>query len=282
MRFMNKTPATDNPHANLVESKWKTAIVVAITVAALGYLFLRPILNQQFGWKLPDIFAADNQVAENDKKDGDNELVKKSSGAQDKTHSKSKSDRGSSETSAGKSLEKNASSKTVESKSKPSSPNAKSNAPRGPPKSGVFNTGGAKSNNSKTTAEPELGQLTKAPSGELRSTAGLIYGRGSRDGTRLKHVMRHAEDDLSKPIHGVFDGKQDEILALIDQAYLMAKKGSNNVTSSKQRDRTVYTIYFSKRIGYVGGQKGKQKKNPICKELSLVLEGDRVITAYPK
>jgi hypothetical protein len=94
--------------------------------------------------------------------------------------------------------------------------------------------------------------------------------------------MRHAEDDLSKPIHGVFDGKQDEILALIDQAYLMAKKGSNNVTSSKQRDRTVYTIYFSKRIGYVGGQKGKQKKNPICKELSLVLEGDRVITAYPK
>lgn len=279
---MNKTPATGNPHASLIESKWKTAIVVAITVAALGYLFLRPILNQQLGWKLPDVFESDNQVAENDKKDVDNELDKKSSGAQDEAHSKSKSDKGFGEDSASQAPEEKSSSKTYNSKSQPRSSNSKSNAPRGPPLPGGFNTGGSGSNNASATAEPKLGQLTTTPSGDFKSTAGLIYGRGSREGTRLKHVMRHAEDDLSKPIHGVFDGTQNEILALIDQAYLLAKKGSKNVTSSKQRDRTVYTIYFSKRIGYVGGQKGKQKTNPICKELRLVLEGDRVITAYPK
>lgn len=279
---MNKTPATDNPHASLIESKWKTAIVVAITVAALGYLFLRPILNQQLGWKLPDVFESDNQVAENDKENLDKQIERKTSGEQNDASSNSKSQKSASEDSASQSPEEKSSSKTYNSKSQPRSSNSKSNAPRGPPLPGGFNTGGSGSSNASATAEPKLGQLTTTPSGDFKSTAGLIYGRGSREGTRLKHVMRHAEDDLSKPIHGVFDGTQDEILALIDRAYLLAKKGSNNVTSSKQRDRTVYTIYFSKRIGYVGGQKGKQKRNPICKELSLVLEGDRVITAYPK
>lgn len=279
---MNKTSNKTNPYEKSPEAKWKTTIVVVITVAALGYLFLRPVLNAQFGWKLPDFLGAEEKVAEKkdkpkEKKDADGKLDTKFDGAKNSSDAKSESKKEASSAATSQTPTKPSSPKKTQSTSKSGSTKTNSNAPRGPPKSS-----GSKPGNSKSNSEPKLGQLTKLSSGDFKSTAGLIYGKGSRDGTRLKHVMKHAEDDLSKPVHGVFDGSQEEVLALIDQAYTLAKKNSKNVTSSKQRDRTVYTVYFSKRIGYVGGQKGKRTKNPMCKELSLVLEGNRVITAYPK
>lgn len=278
---MNKTSNKTNSYEKSPEAKWKTTFVVVITVAALGYLFLRPVLNAQFGFKLPDLLGAD-KVAEKkneseEKKNTGEKLDAKSDVAKNSSDTKSESKENASSAAESQTPPKQSSPKKTQSTSKSSSTKTNSNAPRGPPKSS-----GSTSGNLKTKSEPKLGQLTKLPSGDFKSTAGLIYGRGSRDGTRLKHVMKHAKDDLSKPVHGVFDGTQEEILALIDQAYTLAKKNSKNVTSSTQRDRTVYTIYFSKRIGYVGGQKGKRNKNPMCKELSLVLEKDRVITAYPK
>lgn len=278
---MNKNSNKTNPYEKRPEAKLKTTLVVVITVAALGYLFLRPVLNAQFGWKLPDLLGAEEKVAENDKdkdkasneeKDPDGKLDAKSEVEKNSSGANSESKKSANSDSTNQPPTKQSSPKTNPSTSKPGSTKTNSNTPRGPPKS----------SGSKSAPEPKLGQLTKLSSGDFKSTAGLIYGKGSRDGTRLKHVMKHAKDDLSKPVHGVFDGSQEEILAMIDQAYTMAKKNSKNVTSSRQRDRTVYTVYFSKRIGYVGGQKGKRTKNPMCKELSLVLEGNRVITAYPK
>lgn len=141
---------------------------------------------------------------------------------------------------------------------------------------------GSSSNDSK--AQPRLGKLTlvRGTRDEFRSTAGLMYVPGSADGHRLKHVLKHAEDNLSKPVHGVFDGDRDQILEWIDKAYVMGKKGEKGARKESQRDRTVYTANLNERVGYVGGQKGKRNGNKECRYLRLVLEnGAEVVTAYP-
>ena len=93
--------------------------------------------------------------------------------------------------------------------------------------------------------------------------------------------MRHAEDAPSRPIHGVFDGDQDAILATIDEAYLLTKEGGRGVDARREGDRMVYTVSLNRRIGYVGGQAGKRQQHPAVQRLRLVLEGDRVITCFP-
>lgn len=119
---------------------------------------------------------------------------------------------------------------------------------------------------------------------EFRSTAGLMYVRGSQDGHRLKHVLKHAKDNLDKPVHGVFDGNgdRDKILAWIDIAYEKGKKGGSGTRREQQGDRVVYTVRMSGRIGFVGGQKGKRNNNRACRCLRLVVQnGNEVVTAYP-
>lgn len=133
-----------------------------------------------------------------------------------------------------------------------------------------------------TPAEPALGQLREIGRKVFVSTAGLHYRPGSADGHRLDHIMRHAEDDLSKPVHGVFLGDRDAILKLIDEAYLIAlKRGPPQVIVEDEDDRTVYTVDMKKKIGYVGGEVGQRKKKPACTKLRIVLEGTNVITAFP-
>lgn len=151
------------------------------------------------------------------------------------------------------------------------------------------NPGGSNASGSKTTpknadAKPRLGKLTlvRGTRDEFRSTSGLMYVPGSADGHRLKHVLKHAKDNPSKPVHGVFDGDRDQILEWIDKAYLMGKNGEKGARKESQRDRMVYTANLNERVGYVGGQKGKRNGNKECRYLRLVLEnGTEVVTAYP-
>lgn len=137
----------------------------------------------------------------------------------------------------------------------------------------------------KTTAnKPRLGKLSlvQGTRDEFRSTAGLMYVPGSADGHRLKHVLKHAKDNPSKPVHGVFDGDRDQILEWIDKTYMMGKNGDKQARKESQRDRTVYTANLNERVGYVGGQKGKRNGNKECRYLRLVIEnGTEVVTAYP-
>lgn len=128
---------------------------------------------------------------------------------------------------------------------------------------------------------PALGELREVRNLVFESTAGLRYVPGSADSHRLKHVMQHAKDDLSKSKHGVFEGAEDEILAVIDKAYEEAKKGGKDVRKSQQDERTVYIVNLGRKIGYVGGSFGKRDGNPDCHYLQLVLEDENVITAYP-
>ena len=131
-------------------------------------------------------------------------------------------------------------------------------------------------------AEKEpLGKLTKVSGQTYRTTAGLIYTPGSADGHRLKHVAKHFSDDLSKPVHGVFSGDERENFAAIDEAYLLATTDPKRTKTSKERGRTIHKVDMRRKIGFVGGQVGRRKNKPTCTGIQLVLEGERVITAYP-
>jgi hypothetical protein len=131
-------------------------------------------------------------------------------------------------------------------------------------------------------AESRLGQLTDQGNGVLRSTAGLLYTPGSQEGHRLKHVLRHDNDQPSRPgPHGVFDGDADDLLAVIDEAYLLVKAGSPQIESRQEGQRMVHEVNLGRRIGFVGGQQGRRQGHPPATRVRLVLEEDRVITAFP-
>lgn len=145
----------------------------------------------------------------------------------------------------------------------------------------------SKSKTSKKTSEkdnlPKLGVLKKIGRSLYESTAGLRYGPGSREGHRIKHIMRHAKDQPTRPgKHGVFDAnKQQAVLAVLDEAWLVAKFKKKRAKIDKQGKRTVYTVDMKRRIGYVGGRVGKQRRHPVAKHVRMVLEGRNVITAFP-
>ena len=130
---------------------------------------------------------------------------------------------------------------------------------------------------------PKLGVLKKVGRNLYESTAGLRYGPGSREGHRIKHIMRHAQDQPTRPgKHGVFDAdKQQAVLAVLDEAWLVAKFKKKRAKIDKQGKRTVYTVDMQRRIGYVGGRVGKQRRHPVAKHVRMVLEGRNVITAFP-
>ena len=134
----------------------------------------------------------------------------------------------------------------------------------------------------KAKAQEPLGKLTLVEGKTYRSTAGLVYTPGSAEGHRLKHVAAHFKDNPSKPVHGVFSGTERENFAAIDEAYLIALTEPKRAKIRRERDRTTYEVDLKRKIGYVGGRKGQRSSRPlICTGVKLVLEGDRVITAFP-
>ena len=114
-----------------------------------------------------------------------------------------------------------------------------------------------------------------------RSPGGLIYGPGSAEGHRLRHVARHLENDDDRPVHGVFDGGLEQAVKVIDQAYQWHLEGDRRATSREDRQRTVIEARFDQPIGYVGGEQGADDGFPKASRLRLVVEGDAVITAFP-
>ena len=124
----------------------------------------------------------------------------------------------------------------------------------------------------------------KVKGSDYISPAGLIYGNGPNREHRLEHIFRHAEDQPNRGgRHGVFDGSPDEILQLLDEAYQLTKssESSSQVQTEQDGRRTAYEIQMRRRIGFVGGQTGKRQNHPAALRLKLVLDGARVITAYP-
>jgi hypothetical protein len=126
------------------------------------------------------------------------------------------------------------------------------------------------------------GILREIQTDRFMSPAGLLYTPGSQEGHRLKHVEKHTRDEPSRPgSHGVFDGGMEAAVRFIDQAYERAKSGKSGVTTEEEDGRTVYTVSMGTRVGYVGGRDGNRKNKPMARRIRLVLDGNRVITAFP-
>ena len=111
----------------------------------------------------------------------------------------------------------------------------------------------------------------------------MIYGPGSEEGHRLKHIERHLADIPSRPgSHGVFEGTMVDFLKTIDQAYLKATKREKGSSIKEDDGATVYEASFNSPIGYLGGESGKRQRNPKLTRMRLVVrDGDLVITAFP-
>lgn len=126
------------------------------------------------------------------------------------------------------------------------------------------------------------GLLTEVGRDTYRSPAGLRYTRGSQHGTRLAHLMSHTYDDPDRVgQHGVYDATDPAtVVLLVDEAYRQALAGKK-VRTEREGDQTVYTIDMGRRIGYVGGQSGNRRGKPPAGHLRLVVQGDRLITAFP-
>ena len=141
--------------------------------------------------------------------------------------------------------------------------------------------------NTSTSSSSSGFKLQEIGGDKFRSPAGLVYRRARSGEHRIDHVMRHAKDDPGRPVHGYFaDSSRDGVLALVDEAYELAKSNSNRVDvdkDPKKSYRTVYTVDMQRKIGFKGGKSGKRDGNPALKKLKLVIDnGDQVITAYPK
>ncbi len=140
----------------------------------------------------------------------------------------------------------------------------------------------ADSAHGQSSGELRYGLLRQTAPNAFVSPEGLRYLPGSQEGHRLKHIERHLVDDPTRPgKHGVFDGDMPQVLRWLDEAYVAGRRGGSRASVHKEDRRTVYEVRFDKPVGYVGGRDGSRQNHPDAWHIRLVLDGDKVITAFP-
>lgn len=257
----------------------------AVALLVAFYAVAQPVLNDRFGWQLPGV----QEAAPSGGSVGTEKGERKSSGVpQTPSDERAKESPAVSSTPTAEASKPKISSgplAKVRSKetAKPNDPARSASPSVKSPTSNASTENATSRETPKPNSNPSLlhGILADQGNDRFMSPAGLMYGPGSQEGHRLKHLERHTVDDPDRPgSHGVFDGGMPGALALIDKAYQKAKTG---VQTSKQEEdgRVIYTVDMGSRVGYVGGIDGRRRKNPMARRIRLVLERNRVITAYP-
>lgn len=64
--------------------------------------------------------------------------------------------------------------------------------------------------------------------GTWTSNQGIIYGQGSKDGNRVRHVLQHTQPNSTKPVYTVFNVDKSEVIGLIDEAWVISQYGKGN------------------------------------------------------
>ncbi len=287
---MNRTPSAQQTLKS-IPTKWAVAIVVAL----IAYALVQPFANSRWGWNLPSlasVLGMEQPAAKVSPKPNDSTDSTANTATADAGKSEPPQSNASAESSLQKGSEKSSEksiaadepapkslTKSTASNSKPSDKPSESSSKQ-PNASSVQSQAAAAS---QTESSDLLYGLLKDAGREVYiSPAGLRYTRGSEEGHRLKHIERHLKDIPDRPgKHGVFDGDMAQVLRWIDDAYTRGQRGAKGVRKREEDGRTVYEVPFTKPIGYVGGRDGKRDKNPDAKRLRLVVDGDRVITAFP-
>ena len=119
-------------------------------------------------------------------------------------------------------------------------------------------------------------------SGSWVSPAGLIYVMGPQGEHRVDHILRHLTDSPERNIHSVFSGDRHDVFRWIDDAYRWAERDDPRVVQDQQSGaRRLITVDMRREIGYEGGQRGAQRGFPRLRHLRLILEDQKVVTAYP-
>lgn len=238
----------------------KTAGGLLGIVLLVIYWFVQPVLNEKLGFNLPSL------------RSGGSPATVQSEANSNSDYSTSKTKKTPTETAA--QSEKVTQLETASSAPVSSGPAAGADA--------TAKTDSSTDGFSDSSVELRYGLLREVQPDRFLSPAGLMYGPGSQEGHRLKHLERHVRDDPSRPgPHGVFDGGMEKALQVIDNAFEKAKQGQSGVSKQESDGRTVYTITMGSRIGFVGGRDGNRRNQPMARRLRLVLEGNRVITAFP-
>lgn len=270
---MNRKQSTGNLLQQL-PTKWAVTLVVAV----IAYAFVQPVLNNRLGWKLPSVASLSGQgdgvdnAAQAERDDNRNNRDTRDSDREQGSAGGNRSGDGGKDDSSSSDSAPN--SDAVKQSKTPGSNNSTRGSPASSAKSGTAS--------GTTNSNLKYGLLKSLGNEVYLSPAGLRYTRGSEEGHRLKHVEKHLSDQPNRPgSHGVFDGDMQQVLRWIDQAYELADRGAKGTTKRQDRGRVVMEAPFGRPIGFVGGQTGKRKGNPDAKRLRLVIDGDRVITAFP-
>jgi hypothetical protein len=243
---MAKSSSRPSPQ---IPTKWAVAVVAALIVYAL----VQPLVNRQFGWQLPSLAAVMGQA----------------------------------EKPASRATPSPASDDSPASKSVPSGENSASQDPPQSSSSAIpSDTGSPAAEGAESDSQGAdgllFGLLRETAAEDYLSPAGLRYTRGSEEGHRLKHLERHLEDQPDRPgSHGVFYGDMPQIVRWLDESYTRATRGEKGTSRSDEGSRQVIEASFSKPVGFLGGQTGRREQNPDLRRVRMVLEGNRVITAFP-
>ncbi len=133
-------------------------------------------------------------------------------------------------------------------------------------------------------APPKTVELKQVGQSAWLSPAGLRYAGHDPEGlNRVEHVMRHTRDIPNRDgPHGVFDGGKDVAFAVIDEAWEIAEK--MKLSPKVEGDRSSYLVRMKRRVGYLGGKTGKERRNPALDRVFIVFETDtkNIVTAFPR
>jgi hypothetical protein len=262
---------------------------IAIIVLAVIYALAAPRLNARYGWSLPELMAdssgnvrlkpapakiATDKTTQNSSQPKPANLESKSSEANRSPAPPANAQPGAKEVSRGPLADRmRPTSRSVEAPTKTEPTKQPEKQP---------NKSAAEPAATEPATDLLYGLLREVSRDRYVSPQGLLYTPGSAEGHRLEHLKRHTVDDPNRPgSHGVFDGEMEGALKTIDRAYEKAKN-NERTTTEVQDGRTIYTVDMGGRVGYVGGRDGNRKRKPMARRVQLVLEGNRVITAYPK
>ncbi len=104
--------------------------------------------------------------------------------------------------------------------------------------------------------------------GTWTSNEGLIYGQGSKDGNRVKHVLAHTQPNPNKPQHTVFNVDKTNVIGTVDEAWV--NKGDGILQANGN-------VLYDVDMGRIIGTNGENTLRIISKGYS-----NNIITAFPK
>ena len=130
------------------------------------------------------------------------------------------------------------------------------------------------------SCEEPAGPLEKLGVDSYVSEGGLAYPPDpGRFASRADHVLAHTQDDLSRPLHGIFDVASDpcRVFDLLDEVWTRIDEGEG-----RRCGDGCYDVDLDRSVGFVGGTQGAADDHPHTTWVRIVVEnGDDVITAYP-